>query len=104
MSAQMHTPHQTIVAVYDTAAHAELAVQDLLAAKVPASAIERHTQEGTYAGGAGGVPERKSGGFLSNLFGTGDHADASTYGDSLAKGGTVVTVSGIPDAEFESIG
>ncbi len=40
---------QTIVAVYDTPAHAELAVQDLLAAKVPESAIDRHAQEGSYA-------------------------------------------------------
>ena len=103
MSAQTQTANQTIVAVYDTPAHAELAVQDLLAAKVPNSAIERHTQEGSYAGGAMSEPAKKPGGFMSSLFGTGDHADASTYGDSLAKGGTVVTVHGIPDAEFESI-
>ncbi len=38
---------ETFVAVYDTPAHAELAVQDLLAAKVPQSAISRHTAEGS---------------------------------------------------------
>ncbi len=103
MSAQMHTTDQTIVAVYDTAAHAELAMQDLLAAKVPSSAIERHTQEGTYAGDAASAPAKKPGGFASNLFGTDTHADAATYDDSLAKGGTVVTVHGIPDADFESV-
>ena len=43
---------QTIVAIYDTPAHAGLAVQDLLAANIPASAIHRHAQEGSYAGGA----------------------------------------------------
>lgn len=103
MSAQATNSNQTIVAVYDTAAHAELAVQDLLAAKVPSSAIERHTEEGSYAGGVASAPAKKPGGFMSSLFGTDDHADAPTFNDSLAKGGTVVTVHGIPDADFESV-
>ena len=36
--------HETIVAVYDTAAHAQAAVHDLEAANVPASDITQHAK------------------------------------------------------------
>ncbi len=103
MSGQITTGEQTIAAVYDTAAHAELAVQDLLQAKVPPSAIERHTEAGSYSGGIASEPVRKPGGFLSNLFGTDSHDDAPTYVDSMSKGGTVVTVHGIPHGDYQAI-
>ena len=95
----------SIVAVYDTPAHAELAVQDLLAAHVPANAIERHTAEGSYAGTTGGAPVKKPGGFLSSLFGGGNetHADVATYNSSLSGGGTAVTVHGIPPEDFDRV-
>ena len=95
----------SIVAVYDTPAHAELAVQDLLAAHLPASAIERHTAEGSYAGTTGGAPVKKSGGFLSSLFGGGNeaHSDVATYNNRLSSGGTVVTVHGIPSEDFDRV-
>ena len=91
----------SIVAVFDTPAHAELAVQDLLAAHVPASAVERHTAEGSYAGDTGSEPVRKVGGFLSSLFGGGN--DATTYHNTLSSGGTVVTVHGIPTEDFDRV-
>ena len=94
---------QTIVAVYDTPAHAELAVQDLLQAHVPSSAIERHTEAGSYLGETAGEPVKKPGGFLSGLFGTDTHSDATTYTESMSRGGTVVTVHGIPYADFERV-
>ena len=102
MSASMPIAEQTIVAVYDTQAHAELAVEDLLAAKVPANAIERHTEAGTYAGGVA-EPVKKPGGFMSSLFGSDTHADAGAYASTMSKGGTVVTVHGIPHADFDAV-
>lgn len=102
MSAQISNAEQTIVAVYDTQANAGLAVQDLLAAKVPSSAIERHTNAGTYAGGVT-EPVTKPGGFLSSLFGSDTHADAGTYSSTMSKGSNVVTVHGIPHADFDAV-
>ena len=103
MSANLPSTEQTIVAVYDTPAHAELAVQDLLAAKVPSSAIERHTEAGSYLGETSAEPVRKPGGFLSSLFGTDTHADSTTYSESMSRGGTVVTVHGIPHEDFDRV-
>ena len=103
MSAQTSIAQQTIVAIYDTPAHAELAVQDLLAAKVPDSAISRHTQEGTYSGDQKAAEPAKSQGFWSNMFGGETHADTYVYDQKLASGGSVVTVRGIPDEDFDSV-
>ena len=88
---------QTIAAVYDTPAHAELAVQDLLQAGIPETAIHRHTQEGSYAGRASeplartaaGTEER---GFWASLFGGEPDHDTAVYDRSVATGGTAVTV------------
>ena len=103
MSGLLHSTEQTIVAVYDTPAHAELAVQDLLQAHVPADAIERHTEAGSYLGETSAEPVRKPGGFLASLFGTDSHADSTTYSESMSRGGTVVTVHGIPHEDFERV-
>ena len=103
MSGLLHSTEQTIVAVYDTPAHAELAVQDLLQAHVPASSIERHTEAGSYLGETSAEPVRKPGGFLASLFGTESHADSTTYSESMSRGGTVVTVHGIPHEDFERV-
>ena len=88
---------QTIAAVYDTPAHAELAVQDLLRAGIPETAIHRHTQQGSYAGRASeplartgtGTQER---GFWASLFGGEPDHDTAVYDRSVASGGTAVTV------------
>ena len=97
--------NETIVAVYDTAAHAEQAVQDLLAANVPQSAISRHASEGSYSPGNTSVSTRRTeetGGFWSNLFG-GSSEDHTVYDRTLESGGTVVTVSTIPEHDYEAI-
>ena len=54
---------ETIVAVYDTAAHADAAVRDLEAANVPSGAISRHPDAATtgMSGGAEPVREKASG-------------------------------------------
>jgi len=80
---------ETIVAMYDTPAHAEAAIRDLKAADVPPNAISRHAQSGT-AGGTTSAPAREPG-FWSSLFG-GESADSAVYDRSVASGSTVVTV------------
>ncbi len=96
-------PDETIVAVYDTAPHAEAAVQDLLAANVPQSAIHRHTTEGSYAGAGGTATPAASQGFWSNLFGGESATDQAVYDSTLSKGGSVVTVTGVPGQDFEAV-
>ena len=82
---------QNIVAVYDTAAHAEAAVRALEQAGVPSNAISRHAQGGTSgATGTAAAPVQEKG-FWSSLFGGADD-DADVYSRSVAGGATVVTV------------
>ena len=95
---------QTIVAVYDTPAHAETAVQDLLAAKVPESAISRHAQEGSYTGGSSQMTARSSEdqGFWSSLFGGEPDHDTAVYDRSVREGSAAVTVK-VPDAHVAAV-
>jgi uncharacterized protein (TIGR02271 family) len=85
---------QTIVAVYDTPAHAELAVQDLLQANIPESAIHRHAQEGSYAGRAASPSPRETEGpgFWSSLFGGEPDHDTTVYDRSVQTGSNAVSV------------
>ena len=97
--------NETIVAVYDTAAHAEQAVADLLAANVPQSAINRHAAEGSYSPSSLAVstrPTGETGGFWSNLFG-GSSEDHGVYDRTLESGGNVVSVATIPEHDYESV-
>ena len=85
---------QNIIAIYDTPAHAELAVQDLLAAGVPDSAIERHAQEGTFGGTSSTMTTRppEHEGFWASIFGGEHDHDATVYDRSMQGGSTVVSV------------
>ncbi len=96
--------NETIVAVFDTAAHAEQAVSDLLAANVPQSAIQRHAAEGSYSPASTAVSSRpqEEGGFWSSLFG-GSSTDHDVYDRTLESGGNVVTVSTIPEHDYEAV-
>lgn len=85
---------ETIVAVYDTAAHAEAAIAGLRTAGVPENAISMHA-------GAGGVAETattgaaepvREQGFWSSIFGGEPDHDTAVYDRSLASGSTVVSV------------
>ena len=97
---------ETIVAVYDTPAAADAAVADLRAAKVPESAISRHSGSTGMAGAtqttAEPVQER---GFWSSLFGgdTGYEHDATVYDRSMQGGSSVVTVKSTPGHDVEAV-
>jgi uncharacterized protein (TIGR02271 family) len=84
---------ETIVAIYDTAAHAELAAADLRAAGVPVDAISVHADTGMSGTTATTTtaPGREQG-FWSSLFGGEPDHDTAVYDRSLASGSTVVTV------------
>lgn len=88
---------ETIVAVFDTPAHAELAIADLTKSGVPASAIEHFAQvDGDASGEVSTIETEKSHkGFWSWL--TGEEGEQSVghhtvYDNSMASGHTVVTV------------
>ena len=83
---------ETIVAVYDSAVHAEAAVRDLLAANVPAEAISHYAGSTTTSQPAATVSTRQEQGFWSRLFGGEPDHDPSVYDRSVESGSTVVTV------------
>ena len=95
---------QTIVAAYDTPAHAELAVQDMLQAGVPEAAIERHAQEGSYTGNSTALTSRpaQTEGFWASLFGGEPDHDTAVYDRSVQGGSTVVSVK-VPDAHVARV-
>ncbi|GAC1523225.1 MAG: hypothetical protein NVS2B16_31390 [Chloroflexota bacterium] len=86
---------ETIVAVYDTSEHASLAIRDLEAAGVPASAISRHAEADVAKGSTTTTTARgHEPGFWASLFGGEpeyEH-DTTVYDRSLQSGATVVTV------------
>ena len=98
----MPMSEETIVAVFDTAAHADAAVADLKNARVPDSAISRHAEDMSGTTGTGGVATGSSmdsstagssrqQGFWSSLFG-GSTTDEPVYDRSMTSGGSVVVV------------
>jgi uncharacterized protein (TIGR02271 family) len=93
---------ETVVAVFDTAAHAELAIQDILAAGVPENAVSWH---GGTASGAStattGKPIREHGFWASLLGGEPGH-DTAVYDRSLESGSTVVTVKA-PESHIDRV-
>ena len=95
---------ETIVAVYDTVAHADAAVADLKTARVPDSAISRHAEGMTGTAGTaeagtteGAAPKQ---GFWSSLFG-GSTSDEPVYDRSMSSGGSVVVVKAPMDKADE---
>lgn len=92
---------ETIVAVYDTAAHADAAVRDLEAAKVPSNAISRQasTTSGTTTTTAQPVREK---GFWSSLFGGEPDHSTDVYDRSVDSGSHVVTVR-VPDEHVANV-
>jgi uncharacterized protein (TIGR02271 family) len=91
---------ETIVAVYDTPAHAELAAADLRQAGVSESAIDLHAANAS-AHPATIEPGREPG-FWSSLFGGEAEHDVAVYDRSMASGSTVLTVKA-PDFEITRI-
>jgi uncharacterized protein (TIGR02271 family) len=89
---------EIIVAVYDTHAHADLAVGDLLQAKVPEHAISRHQGSSTATGAA---PIREKG-FWASLFG-GDAADDEHIYERSAQSGSSVVVVRTPTHDADAV-
>ncbi len=85
-------PEETIVAVYDTSAHAQATVASLKTAGVPADAISMHSDgEGMSTTTATASPVREEG-FWASLFGGSPDHDTAVYDRSMASGSTVVSV------------
>ena len=92
---------ETIVAVYETAEHAEAAVRDLRAANVPAEAISQHANTvGTTSGGVQ-APARDQG-FWSKLIGAEPDHDTGVYDRSIESGSVVVSVQ-VPSEHYDSV-
>ncbi len=91
---------ETIVAVYDTAAHAELAAADLREAGVPDSAITLHGS--TSASTTTSTAPAREPGFWASLFGGEPEHDTAVYDRSMASGSTVVTVQA-PDTHITRV-
>ncbi len=103
---------ETIVAVFDTAAHAAAAVKDLVSAGVPADAITQHSNGTATGAGATGMGTTGTGttgtgltgtstgapaqgqGFWASLFGAEPEQqyDTAVYDRSMEAGSTVVSV------------
>ena len=83
---------ETIVAVYDTATHAEAAIASLKSAGVPASSITMHANSGMTTGTIGAAPVREEG-FWASLFGGSPDHDTGVYEQSVASGSTVVSIN-----------
>ena len=92
---------ETIVAVYDTAAHAQAAVSDLRAASVPESAISVQASGATTATTTTAAPVQEQG-FWSSLFGGEPDHDTAVYDRSIQGGSSVVTVR-VPDAHVDRV-
>jgi uncharacterized protein (TIGR02271 family) len=84
---------ETIVAVFDTATHAEAAIRELEAAGVPTSTIRHYTKDDAayeQRGSTGGTQHQ---GFWSWLVGADEPGyDRTLYDRTVQSGGTVVTV------------
>ena len=96
-------PDKTIVAIFDTAAHAQAAVQDLLAAHVPQDAISTHADMASNGPATTGsaMPTQKPGLWASIFGGEPDH-DTAVYSQSVQSGSTVVTIKA-PDRHVSSV-
>jgi len=85
---------ETIVAVFDTAAHAAAAVRDLETAGVPSDAITQHSGGGTAGTTASTTTGTQGQGFWASLFGAEPEQgyDTAVYDRSMQGGSTVVSV------------
>ena len=81
---------ETIVAVFDTPAHAQLAIADLEAAGIPSSSIQHYAHE-TYDAAQSTTGSHNTG-FWAWLMGEDSTDHHELYNKSLQSGSTVVTV------------
>ena len=83
---------ETIVALFESSAQAELAVQDLIDAGVSERSIDRHEAAHDPAYEPGLTEPRQAPGFWSRLFGGEPDHGTAAYDRTIESGGTVVTV------------
>ena len=81
---------ETIVAIYDTPAHAQLAAADLREAGVPDHAITIHA--GSIDPDLAGQTGKRERGFWSKLFGGWPDHDTAVYERSVGDGSSVLVV------------
>ena len=94
---------ETIVAVYDTAAHAEAAAADLRSAGVPDNAISLHSGTAAMSNSTTTTAQpAHEQGFWSSLFGGEPDHDTAVYDRSMSSGSTVVTVKA-PEAHITRV-
>jgi uncharacterized protein (TIGR02271 family) len=97
---------ENIVAVYDTAEHAALAVRDLEAAGVPSSAISQHASSRGATGSTTtttAAPVREQGFWASLFGGEPEHEhDTTVFDRSMESGSTVVTVK-VPEQHLTQV-
>ncbi len=97
---------ETIVAIFDTPAHAELAIADLKNAGIPTGAIEHFAENRESGELTTSEQPRSHGGFWSWLTGEEGHEGAAShhefYDRSMASGHTVVTVV-VDSAQADSV-
>ena len=96
---------EVIVAVYETAAHAQAAISDLRAASVPESAISMQAGSGGMSGATTATPSAapvREQGFWASLFGGEPDHDTAVYDRSVQGGSTVVTVK-VPDQQVARV-
>ena len=94
---------ETIVAIFDTAAHAQAAVDDLLTANVPRDAITTHASTAaTSATGTGSTMPVQKPGMWASLFGGEPDHNTAVYDQSVQHGSTVVTIKA-PQQHVESV-
>lgn len=94
--------NETIVAVFDTTAHAQAAVASLKSAGVPAESINVHNDATRAATGATTAAPVREQGFWSSLFGGEPDHDTAVYDRSMAGGSTVVSVDA-PEAHVSKV-
>jgi len=91
--------YETLVAVYDTAAHADAAVKALKAAGFHESDISVFDGERLKAGKAALSANVKEAGLWNRLFGSDVYQhEANIYGQTVQDGGVVISVR-VPDSE-----
>ena len=93
---------ETIVAIYDTPAHAQLAAADLREAGIPDHAIKVHSGAISPGATTATAPAPREHGFWTNLFGGQPDHDISIYESSVNNGASVVTVQA-PQAQSAQI-
>ncbi len=81
---------QTVVAVFDTAAHADAAVADLKAENVSPEMISQHSKNASTSGSTPHAAPAT--GFWSRLFGSASDQDTAVFDRKVESGSTVVSV------------